>query len=87
MEDTRAPESGSPERGALEGYSDPRIVAFPPRSCTRHGLRYRAPRSVADFSRAIHDALDREATLREQAGTPDQWLRDCAAWVSRGALP
>ena len=50
-------------------------------------LNYRQQRSVADFSRAIRQALEREATLREQAGEPDEWLRDCAEWIERGCLP
>ena len=50
-------------------------------------LAYRQQRSVVDFSRAIQHALLHEATLREQAGTPDQWLRDAAAWIDRECLP
>ena len=50
-------------------------------------LSYRAPRSVADFSRAIQRALEREATLRERSGHPDEWLRDTAEWIGRGCLP
>ena len=55
---------------------------------TRRGiLNYRQQRSVADFSRAICATLDREARLRAEAGQPDPWLSECAAWVGRGCLP
>ena len=52
-------------------------------------LNYRQQRSVADFSRAIRDALDREARLARHTGVnvaPDV-IEDISAWVGRGCLP
>jgi hypothetical protein len=64
------------------------IQQFPILSRNRPGiLPYRAPRTPGETFRAIRDALNRDATLREQAGAPDAWLRDTAEWIGRGALP
>jgi hypothetical protein len=88
MEDTPAPESDSRERGVREGYSDAKILLLPAPRCTRLRLfGYRRQRSHVEFFRAIREALNREASLREQSGHPDEWLRQTADWVVRGALP
>lgn len=88
MEDTPTPESGSRKRGVREGYSDANILLLPAPRCTRLGLfGYRRQRSHVEFFRAIREALNREASLREQSGHPDKWLRQTADLVRRRALP
>ena len=88
MEDTPAPRRRSGERGVQDGYSDANVVYHPAIPIKRLGiLSYRQQRCHAEFFRAVKAALEREAHLREQSGHPDEWLRDCAAWVDRGALP
>ena len=68
--------------------SSHKVARFPVPQRVRAGiLNYRRQRCVADFSRVIRDALEREARLREQSGHPDEWLRDAADWVGRGCLP
>ena len=87
MEDTPAPRRRSGERGVQDGY-DANVVYHPAIPIKRLGiLSYRQQRSHTEFLRTIKDALTREARLREQAGAPDPWLRDTAAWIGRGALP
>ena len=86
------PPWGSGRCGTLETTksqnSGVRVAQFPTPQRVRPGiLNYRQQRSVADFAHAVRQALEREATLREQGGAPDQWLRDCAEWIGRGALP
>ena len=88
MEDTAAPALRTQERGVQERYSDANVVYHPAIPIKRLGITfYRQQRSHAEFLRTIKDALTREATLREQSGHPDEWLRDCAEWIGRGAIP
>ncbi len=72
----------------LEKTGKSNITQLPAPHRLRPGLfAYRAPRTPGEICRAIRDALNREATLREQAGMPDHWLRETADWVGRGCLP
>ena len=67
-----------------------KIAHFPVSQRLRPGiLNYRQQRSVADFSRAIRDALDREARLARQTSvsTPPEVLEGISSWVGRGCLP
>ncbi len=52
-------------------------------------LSYRAPPSVADFSRAIQRALEREARLARDTGKhiPPKVLEGISLWINRGCLP
>ncbi len=81
--------AGRPGCGSgIDEKSDRQIIPLIRPRPNRPGiLTYRQQRSHAEFFRAIRDALNREATLREQSGTPDPWLRDTADWVGRGCLP
>ncbi len=90
MEDKPAPESGSRERGVQERYSDANVVYHPAIPIKRLGiLSYREQRSVADFSRTICAALNREARLARDIGKdiPPDVLDDISAWVGRGCVP
>lgn len=85
-----APERRSQGRGEEDYSQNKKIVTLPRSQCIRTGiLGYRRQRSVAEFSRTICDALNREARLAKLTGvnTAPEVLSDMSEWIGRGCLP
>ena len=48
---------------------------------------YRSRRSPGEQLQVLTDILAREARLREQMGTPDEWLAELVNYAGRGCVP